>query len=61
MIGEDITIAESLPGDVIHPPHGDAGTGELHRALDWQGAFWASSGVPPRSVSRAGWCGSFRS
>ncbi|HZU62830.1 MAG TPA: APC family permease [Novosphingobium sp.] len=46
MIGEDISIAEALPGDLLHPPQGEAGTGELHRTLDWKGAFWASSGVP---------------
>ena len=46
MIGEDINIAEARPTDVLHPPHGDVGTGELHRELDWKGAFWASSGVP---------------
>jgi len=46
MIGEDIDIAQALPGDILHPPHGDVGTGELHRELDWKGAFWASSGVP---------------
>lgn len=46
MIGEDITLAEARPGDVLHPPHGEPGTGELHRSLDWKGAFWASSGVP---------------
>jgi amino acid transporter len=46
MIGEDIDIAEALPGDVLHPPGGEVGTGELHRELDWKGAFWASSGVP---------------
>jgi hypothetical protein len=72
MIGEDITLAEARPGDVLHPPHGEPGTGELHRSLDWKGAFWASSGVPagvlltmgalpPPSASQAGWCGSPRS
>lgn len=24
-----------------------AGSGELHRALDWKGAFWVAAGVPP--------------
>ncbi|WP_226017368.1 APC family permease [Novosphingobium sp. FKTRR1] len=46
MIGEDIDLAVARPADLLHPPHGDAGTGELHRSLDWKGAFWASSGVP---------------
>jgi amino acid transporter len=42
MSGYDIDIALAAPGDLIHPP----ATGELHRTLDWKGAFWASSGVP---------------
>jgi len=46
MIGEDIDIATSQPIDLLHPPMGEPGTGELHRTLDWKGAFWASSGVP---------------
>ena len=46
MIGEDKDIAVARPGDLLHPPHGEPGTGELHRTLDWKGAFWASSGVP---------------
>lgn len=46
MIGEDIDMAVAQPGDLLHPPHGEPGTGELHRSLDWKGAFWASSGVP---------------
>ncbi|MBS0255767.1 MAG: APC family permease [Proteobacteria bacterium] len=41
MIAEDHDIALSRPEDLIHPPEG-----ELHRSLDWKGAFWASSGVP---------------
>ena len=41
MIAEDHDIALARPGDLIHPPEG-----ELHRSLDWKGAFWASSGVP---------------
>ena len=41
MIAEDHDIALAQPGDLIHPPEG-----ELHRSLDWKGAFWASSGVP---------------
>ena len=46
MLGEDHDLAVARPGDVIHPPQGEPGTGELHRSLDWKGAFWASSGVP---------------
>jgi amino acid transporter len=41
-MGEQIDIAIALPGDLVHPPAGS----ELHRSLDWKGAFWASSGVP---------------
>ncbi len=26
---------------------GQAGAGQLHRALDWKGAFWVAAGVPP--------------
>ncbi len=41
MIAEDIAVATSHADDMIHPPQA-----ELHRALDWKDAFWASSGVP---------------
>lgn len=41
MIAEDHDIALARPEDLVHPPQG-----ELHRALDWKDAFWASSGVP---------------
>jgi hypothetical protein len=46
MIGED--HAEARPGDVLHPPHGEPGTGELHRSLDWKGR----SGPPRGSGGR---------
>ncbi|MEY4376064.1 MAG: hypothetical protein RJB26_614, partial [Pseudomonadota bacterium] len=46
MIGEDHDLGVARPGDVLHPPKGEPGTGELHRTLDWKDAFWASSGVP---------------
>lgn len=46
MQGEDQNLAAARPGDMLHPPEGAPGTGELHRTLDWKGAFWASSGVP---------------
>lgn len=46
MQGEDHDLAAARPGDVLHPPQGEPGTGELHRTLDWKDAFWASSGVP---------------
>ena len=46
MIGEDHDIALASPADLTGPPHGDLAAGELHRTLDWKGAFWASSGVP---------------
>ncbi|MEO8240809.1 MAG: amino acid permease, partial [bacterium] len=26
---------------------GQPGSGQLHRALDWKGAFWVAAGVPP--------------
>lgn len=42
MIGENIDVATARVGDLLHPPV----TSELHRSLDWKGAFWASSGVP---------------
>ncbi|MET3472503.1 amino acid transporter [Novosphingobium sp. 1529] len=38
MIGEDPAIT---PAMTLAAP-----AGELHRSLDWKGAFWASSGVP---------------
>ena len=41
MIAEDIAVAASHADDLIHPA-----PAELHRALDWKDAFWASSGVP---------------
>ncbi len=44
MIGEDLDVAVAHASDLIHPPGG--GVAELHRELDWKGAFWASSGVP---------------
>jgi amino acid transporter len=41
MIAADQGIALARVEDLVHPPEG-----ELHRTLDWKGAFWASSGVP---------------
>lgn len=46
MQGEDHDLAKARPADLLHPPAGEPGTGELHRSLDWKDAFWASSGVP---------------
>jgi len=46
MLGEDHDLGVARPGDALHPPKGESGTGELHRTLDWKDAFWASSGVP---------------
>jgi len=45
MIGEDHDIALAAPGD-IRLSENAAESAQLHRSLDWKGAFWASSGVP---------------
>ncbi|MDP1639587.1 MAG: APC family permease [Hyphomicrobium sp.] len=33
-------------GVLQSPAMGQASSGELHRAIDWRGAFWVASGVP---------------
>ena len=45
MIGEDHDIALARPADLT-APESAAHEAQLHRSLDWKGAFWASSGVP---------------
>ncbi len=46
MNGEDKVVATAPAGAAAYPSHGEPGTGELHRTLNWKDAFWASSGVP---------------
>ncbi len=45
MIGEDHDLALAVPADLF-AAEDEAAAGQLHRTLDWKGAFWASSGVP---------------
>jgi amino acid transporter len=34
------------PDLAVAPLSDPAGTSELHRSLDWRGAYWVSNGVP---------------
>ena len=46
MIADDLDAAVAAPAIRRAPEPAAAHNGELHRELDWKGAFWASSGVP---------------
>ncbi len=47
MIADDLDTAVAAPAICLAPePAPSEHKSELHRELDWKGAFWASSGVP---------------